>query len=214
MRSRIRRIHDFLEVGCGTGFVISGIARAFPELRLEATEYFEEGLVFARQRVPQCRFRQLDATAMEEENAYDCIGSFDVIEHIEADDTVLRNFYCALRNGGFLLLTVPQHPWLWSPSDDYAHHVRRYTAQELRRKVVQAGFQIEYCTSFISLLFPLMALQRILRRNQKYNPNDEFNISPLLNSLFYFVMRVELIFLKFGLRFPVGGSLVLLGRKL
>ena len=135
----MRGITNFLEVGCGTGFVISGIAKAFPYLELEASEYFEDGLVFARQRLPQCRFRQLDATAMAEQDAYDCIGSFDVIEHIDADETVLSNFHRALRPGGFLLLTVPQHPWLWSSADEYAHHVRRYTAQELRRKVLHAG---------------------------------------------------------------------------
>ena len=64
VKSRARCIKDFLEVGCGTGYVISGIAKAIPGLRLEATEYFEDGLIFARQRAPECRFRQLDATSM------------------------------------------------------------------------------------------------------------------------------------------------------
>jgi SAM-dependent methyltransferase len=213
LRSSVYGIRSFLEVGCGTGFVISGIARAFPLLELEASEYFEDGLVFARQRLPQCRFRQLDATSMAEENAYDCIGSFDVIEHIDADECVLYNFNQALRPGGFLLLTVPQHPWLWSSADDYAHHVRRYTVQELRRKVLHAGFRIEYCTSFVSLLLPLMALQRLSSRNQSYNPDDEFKISPLLNASLYLVMQIELTLLRFGLRFPAGGSLLLLARK-
>ena len=213
MQSRMRGIHDFLEVGCGTGFVISGIARAFPELRLEASEYFEEGLVFARQRVPQCRFRQLDATAMEEENAYDCIGSFDVIEHIVADECVLSNFHRALCTGGGLLLTVPQHPWLWSEADDYAHHVRRYTEKELRHKVLKAGFRIDYCTSFVSLLLPLMTLQRLLSSNHNYNPDDEFKISPLLNAALYQVMQLELALLGLGIRFPAGGSLLLMASK-
>ena len=213
LRSRVRGIKSFLEVGCGTGFVISGIAKAFPALLLEASEYFEDGLVFARQRLPQCRFRQLDATEMTEENAYDCIGSFDVIEHIDADERVLSNFNRALHPGGFLLLTVPQHPWLWSAADDYAHHVRRYTAKELRRKVLYAGFRIEYCTSFVSLLLPLMALQRLSSRNQSYNPDDEFKISPLLNAALYLVMQLELVLLRLGLRIPAGGSLLLLARK-
>ena len=209
----MRGITNFLEVGCGTGFVISGIAKAFPALELEGSEYFEDGLEFARQRLPNCRFRQLDATAMAEKNAYDCIGSFDVIEHIDADECVLSNFNQALRHGGFLLLTVPQHPWLWSSADDYAHHVRRYTVQELRRKVLHAGFQIEYCTSFVCLLLPLMVLQRLSSRNPNYNPDDEFKISPILNSALYLVMQLEFTLLRLGLRFPAGGSLLLLARK-
>ena len=213
LRTRVGGIKDFIEVGCGTGYVISGISKAIPALGLEASEYFEDGLIFARQRLPQCRFRQLDATAMAEENAYDCIGSFDVIEHINADECVLSNFNRALRPGGFLLLTVPQHPWLWSASDVYAHHVRRYTSLELRRKVLCAGYRIEYCTSFVSLLLPLMALQRLLSRNQNYNPDNEFKISPLLNASLYLVMQIELTLLRLGLRFPAGGSLLLRARK-
>jgi len=213
LKAKVGRLANFLEVGCGTGFVISGIAKAFPALELEASEYFEDGLVFARQRLPLCRFRQLDATAMAEENAYDCIGSFDVIEHIDADERVLFNFSRALRTGGFLLLTVPQHPWLWSAADEYAHHVRRYTYPELRRKVLSAGFRIVYCTSFVSLLLPLMALQRLSSSNQNYNPDDEFMINSVLNATLYFVMQLEFTLLRLGLRFPAGGSLLLLARK-
>lgn len=213
LRSRVRKIKNFLEVGCGTGFVISGIAKAFPSLELEASEYFEDGLIFARQRVLRCKFRQLDATAMAEENVYNCIGSFDVIEHIDADECVLSNFYRALRPGGFLLLTVPQHPWLWSAADEYAHHVRRYTQPELRRKVLSAGFKIEYCTSFVSLLLPLMALQRLSLRNKDYDPDNEFKIEAILNSVLYLVMQLEFTLLRLGLRFPAGGSLLLLARK-
>ena len=214
LKNKVRGVRNFLEVGCGTGYVINGIAKAFPTLELEASEYFEDGLVFARQRVPhQCRFRQLDATNMSEVNVYDCIGSFDVIEHIDADECVLANFNRALRTGGYLLLTVPQHPWLWSAADGYAHHLRRYTSSELRSKVLNAGFRIDYCTSFVSLLLPLMALQRFSSRNQDYNPDDEFKINPVLNSALYLVMQIELTLLRFGLRFPSGGSLLLLARK-
>jgi len=213
LRAKVDRMNNFLEVGCGTGFVISGIAEAFPTVELEASEYFENALVFARERLPQCKFLQLDATAMEVENAYDCIGSFDVIEHIYADDCVLSNFHRALHSGGFILLTVPQHPWLWSAADDYAHHVRRYTARELRQKVVLAGFRIEYCTSFVSLLLPLMALQRFSLRNRRYNPDSEFKISPILNFTLHLLMQLELGLMRLGLRFPAGGSLLLLARK-
>lgn len=204
---------SFLEVGCGTGFVISGIAKAFPALRLEASEYFEDGLAIARQRVPSCAFRRLDATAMTEVEVYDCIGCFDVLEHIEADECVLSNFNQALRAGGYLLLTVPQHPWLWSSADTYAHHIRRYTQSQLRAKVMKSGFRVCYCSSFVSLLLPLMALQRLTSRHQPYDPDNEFKISPFLNQCLYLVMQIETFLLRLGFRFPAGGSLLLLAQK-
>ena len=213
LRVKVRSFKNFLEVGCGTGYVISGVARSFPAVRLEASEFFEHGLVFAKQRVPSCTFRPLDATTMTEHNSYDCIGSFDVIEHIQADELALSNFYRALRSGGQLLLTVPQHPWLWSAADDYAHHVRRYGRSDLLKKVRRAGFHLEYCTSFVSLLLPLMAVQRVSARNKTYDPDSEFKTTLLLNNLLFLVMQIELVLLKLGLRFPAGGSLLLLARK-
>ena len=213
LRRKVSGIFNFIEVGCGTGFVIGDIARAFPSLHLEASEYFEDGLVLARQRVPSCSFRQLDATTMTEVEAYDCIGCFDVIEHIEDDELVLVNFQRALRPSGSLLLTVPQHPWLWSAADVYAHHVRRYTVSDLRGKVSRAGFRIRYCSSFVSLLLPLMAFQRLSTRHQPFHLDDEFKISPFLNQFLYLVMQFEFLLLRLGLRLPTGGSLLLLAQK-
>ena len=51
----------FLEVGCGTGFVLSGIQQAFPRLELAGSELFLEGLVFARTRLPEVPLYQMDA---------------------------------------------------------------------------------------------------------------------------------------------------------
>ena len=44
---------SFLEIGCGTGFVLSGIRRAFPGLRLCGSEIFSAGLSFAAKRLPE-----------------------------------------------------------------------------------------------------------------------------------------------------------------
>src|SRR2546428_190271 len=43
---------SFLEIGCGTGFVLAGIRRALPRLALAGAEGFSEGLAFAESRVP------------------------------------------------------------------------------------------------------------------------------------------------------------------
>lgn len=213
LATKVRRIGRFLEVGCGTGYVLSGIANAFPSVPIEASEFFQEGLDVARLRVPNSVLRQLDATTMTESSQYSCIGSFDVLEHIEEDELVLANFQRALLSGGHLLLTVPQHPWLWSAADTYAHHVRRYTRQELLSKVKKAGFRVTYISSFVCLLLPLMGIQRLVKKNTSYNPDDELKVSSATGAFLYAIMKLEILLLKVGLRFPVGGSLLLLARK-
>ena len=208
---KVKPFSSLLEIGCGTGYVLEGIHRVWPQVELQGSEYFEEGLEYARERIPTATFRQLDATLLDEVNRYDVLAAFDVIEHIEQDEAVLRNLARAIHHGGSLVLTVPQHRWLWSPVDAYACHVRRYSRAELVGKVLRSGLQVSYVTSFVSLLVPLMWLAR--KRMGQHKPMGEFNIPRWLNRSLETVMQIELLLLKTGVRFPVGGSLLLIATK-
>jgi hypothetical protein len=113
-----------------------------------------------------------------------------------------------------LLVTVPQQRYLWSASDEHAMHQRRYSCAELRRKVETAGFQIERITSFNSLLFPLMVWSRMQqKRDQEFQPGRELEISPTLNKILESILKLERLLIEKGLSFPVGGSLLLIGRR-
>jgi SAM-dependent methyltransferase len=212
LTKKVKPFNCLLEIGCGTGYVLEGISRAWPQIELHGSEYFEEGLEYARKRVPTAQFRQLDAITLDEVDRYDVVGAFDVIEHIEQDETVLRNLARAIRAGGSLVLTVPQHRWLWSQADEYACHVRRYSRAELVTKVQQSGLQVSYASSFVSLLVPLMWLSR-KRVSKRYDPMREFKIPRWLNQSLESLMKFELLLLKAGMRFPVGGSLLLIATK-
>jgi len=158
----------FLEVGCGTGFVLSGIASAKPNMSLTGSEIFMAGLSHAVLRVPSAHFMQMDARRVPFIEEFDAIGVFDVLEHIEEDEKVLDQLYKAIKPSGVLLLTVPQHPWLWSASDEYACHVRRYTHSEVRNKILNAGFKIIRSTSFVTSLLPAMVFSRILKKKKQW----------------------------------------------
>lgn len=213
LREKVGSFRNFLEVGCGTGFVLSGIHDAFPEVSLKGSEFFPEGLAFARDRIPTASFEQLDARKFEETGTYDVIGAFDVVEHIPEDELVLQNLGNGLRKGGHLILTVPQHRWLWSVVDEVACHVRRYSRSELCQKVESAGLKVTYVTSFVSLLVPLMYLARLRAQNKDYDPMSEFQIPTWMNWMLEQVMRVEHFLLKTGMSLPVGGSLLVLAQK-
>lgn len=213
IKSRIGSIHNFLEIGCGTGFVLEGIQREYPKAIVSGTEFYDEGLTHARRRLPNANFEQLDARLMTDRERFDAIGAFDVIEHIEEDELVLTNLTRALHKDGHLLLTVPQHKWLWSAADERACHVRRYSRRELIEKVERAGLQIEYITSFVSLLVPLMWLARQRPGQKEAERNSEFNISDRTNRILEFLMKLELNLLKAGVRPTFGGSLLLLAKK-
>lgn len=205
----------FLEVGCGTGFVLSGIARAYPKLALSGSEIFLAGLSHAAERVPSAHFMQMDARRVPFVEEFDAIGAFDVLEHIEEDETVLAQLHGAIKSGGVLLLTVPQHPWLWSASDEYACHVRRYTRTEIEQKVLSAGFELLRSSSFVTSLLPAMMLSRVLQKQETkgFDPAGELKINAVLNKSFYALMMLELAGIRFGMNYPVGGSRLIVAER-
>lgn len=205
--------NSLLEIGCGTGQVLRAIGAAFPAAHLSGSELFVEGLAFARRRVPAAHLMQMDATRIPFTSEFDVIGAFDVVEHIRDDEVVLSEIHRALKPNGKIILSVPQHPWLWSSQDELAHHVRRYRRGELERKLERCGFRIAYSTSFVALLLPAMAASRIGRRSRSGDALQDLRVAPSINALFARIMQVELAMLRIGVRFPLGGSRFVVGSR-
>lgn len=215
LRRHFAAAERFLEVGCGTGFVLAGVGRAFPGWALSGSDLFPEGLEFARRRVPGAELFQMDARRIPFDAEFDVAGAFDVLEHVDEDGAVLAEMRRAVRPGGGILLTVPQHPRLWGPMDDLARHRRRYTRAELVKKVERAGLRVERVTSFVSLLLPLMAGSRLLRtrRRVEADPMAELRTSPAANRVLGRVLDVERALIERGVSLPAGGSLLLAARR-
>jgi SAM-dependent methyltransferase len=205
-----------LEVGCGTGYVLQ---RLNAEGRYELTGLEEHiaGLRYARARLPSVEFVQADARDLPYELEFDAIGAFDVIEHIDDDGAVLASIHRALKPGGIVVVTVPQHRWLWSATDDVAMHKRRYARKELSAKFSAAGFTTLYRTSFVTALLPIMYLSRRGKRQRPATSGTtdvyEFAISPVANAVCSAAMWIDEGVIGMGLSLPVGGSLLAVARK-
>lgn len=206
---------SFLEIGCGNAFVLSGVHAALPGTRLAGTELFLSGLLEARRRLPVAFLAQMDARYIPFRETFGVIGAFDVIEHIEEDAAVLEQVWQALEPGGGLILTVPQHEWLWSLADEQAHHVRRYTRRTLLDVVTRAGFEVLWTTSFVSFLVGPMAAARLIGDDsrRREDPYIDFRLSQRANSALQSVARLERKVLRRGVTLPVGGSRILVARK-
>jgi SAM-dependent methyltransferase len=207
----------FLEIGCGTGAFLRSLAPRSP-LRLVGSEVSLRGLRSAKAQCPGIELIQLDATAIPFAEEFDAVGAFDVIEHVDDDAAVLRGIRRALKPGGRLILTVPQHPFLWSGLDVYLRHRRRYTRAELARKLAAAGLRLEYATSFVFFLFPLMVLSRALDGVRGEPLNGErfarrLRLPPLLNRIFDSCMRVDELLIARRWPLPWGGTLLAIARK-
>jgi SAM-dependent methyltransferase len=209
-------LSSLLEVGCGTGFVLAAIRAAFPSARLVGGELFAEGRALAERRVPDAQIVELDAERMPFSAEFDVLGCFDVLEHVPGDEAALAQMHRALRPSGGLVVLVPQHPWLWSSADEFAHHVRRYERHELTKKVERAGFRVLRETSFVSLLLPALVVSRlsgrVLRRD--YDPWAELRPGRILNRGLERLLDAERRLIERGVSFPAGGSRLVVAEKI
>lgn len=206
----------YMEIGCGTGFVLQMLQNEFPCWQIQATEAHVEGLAFARSRVgPDVILSQMDAQAIPFRDEFDVIGAFDVIEHINDDEKVIHEIYAALRPQGYFIFSVPQHMFLWSKYDEVGCHFRRYNISELTRKLHDTGFEILETTSFNALLLPLMLLSRLGKRNHEQHVDvlEELRLSRPINTILASVLWVEYSLVRLGIRWPVGGSRIVVARK-
>lgn len=208
----------FLEIGCGTGYVLKAV-QSLTDAQVVGAEIHIEGLKFAQKRVPKARFIQLDATRIPFTESFSAVGAFDVLEHITEDEIVIQQIFHTIEPGGFFYITVPQYPWMWSYLDDVAFHKRRYTRSELKRKLSEAGFTISYCGSFVFTLFPAMVLSRWLNKkhdvekNRNSGAEREFNMPGWMNAFFTQLLKLDIFFIKNGIQLPFGGSLIAVAQK-
>ena len=205
----------FLEIGCGNGAVLRAIARSRSWERLVGSELHPSGLSHARKRLPsEVEFVQMDARRIPAVGVFDLTGAFDVIEHISDDEAVLRGMRAATQAGGGIIVTVPQHPWLWSRVDDVAHHQRRYRRGELEAKLLRNGFEVLFSSSFTALLLPVMAASRLMGGGNKQHDDvfHEFRLNRHVNDILTAILRAEVRMTLAGWRWPAGGSRVVVGR--
>lgn len=206
-----------LEVGCGTGYVLKGLLR-FKSLRLYGAELNIEGLKYAKKRLPEVEFVQLDMRYSPFEDEFDAVGAFDVLEHIDEDELIMKNVYKALKSKGLFFISVPQHMWLWSTQDDTSCHKRRYSRKEMIEKLKKAGFSIKFVNSFVFTLLPLMLISRLRMKKKKlisttkYN-YDELTLPTFLNKVLECIMFVDEFLIRIGLPLFIGGSLLVVAEK-
>jgi hypothetical protein len=149
------------------------------------------------------------------------IGMFDVLEHIPEELSTLAALGDALAPGGRLMLTVPAHQYLWSYFDEAAHHCRRYSPLEIRTRLSEAGFHVEFLSQFMACTFPIVWLWRKLSSlRQKLGSGDartlssrEFRIVPVLNWMLTAVLKVESFWVSRGRTLPIGTSLIVIARR-
>jgi SAM-dependent methyltransferase len=96
-----------------------------------------------------------------ERGAFDVVGLFDVIEHLDDPVKALASALGFAKPGGFVVGTVPALMALWSSIDEHAGHKTRYSEPALRAVLGAVdGARVLSIAPFFRALVPLVWMQR------------------------------------------------------
>ena len=95
----------------------------------------------------------------------DTVVCLNVLEHVEDDRGALRNIHGALAPGGRAIILVPHDQRIFGTLDTALGHFRRYSHEELRARMEEAGFHVERILEFNRVSRPAWRFSgRVLKR--------------------------------------------------
>jgi SAM-dependent methyltransferase len=179
------RILDF---GCGDGEVLTELSRHFRAVGLDPRV---NDLALARRR-GATRLVAASGDLPPFTRCFDLVGLFDVVEHVAGDTNLLRDAAALAVPGGFILLTVPADPRLWSKFDRYAGHYRRYTRRALEGLLRDAGLEQVRLLPLFRILWPLARVNALFGRQQDVaDAGREYRVAGIWNVLLRGALAVE-----------------------
>ena len=211
-----RQFTRVLEAGCGTGYLAKLLAQRY-EWPVHAVDLGWEGLNFARSmHVP--RLTQSDIALLPFSDAtFDAVLSMDVLVHFPPGEEgrAFRELVRVLEPGGLFAIRVSALDVLRSRHSDFAHERQRFTKGRLVRLAESHGIDVERCTYANSLLAPVaLAKFRFWEPLMKAAPASGVTpVNPTLDRMLYRALEVESKWIANGRNFPLGQSLILVGRK-
>jgi SAM-dependent methyltransferase len=195
-----------LDVGCGTGMQLKAL-REFDATGVEPNPLLAErarrntGAPILNEGLPLKGFTNSD---------FDFILLLDVLEHLEDDLGGLQSAIASLKPGGFVIINVPAHSWLWTRHDEVNEHKRRYTRKQLHQLLHSAQLQICQIQFWGSLLVPAALL-----RGKNSKSADDYHVSipgPPVAQILRTVLKFDYVLNKYLPSFT-GLSLLAVARK-
>ena len=203
---------DILDVGCGTG----GLAKKMEKFgSVSGIDGSEEAIKFCRKRGVNVIKASVDKMPFND-NSFDLITCVDVLYHKGVNDDVvaLKEIKRILMKDGWLIIRVPAFNFLLSAHDRHVHTARRYTANELERKINQAGLSAKQISYVHSPIFILGLLRTLAER---FHPNKQVSavskVNRFLNTALIFILNIEGRMIENGLRLPLGQGVIAVAKK-
>jgi len=197
------------DIGCGTG-VVSAALRSTGR-QIVGVEPSRAGAeITARTGIPtfQTTLEKLELPS----NSLATVSLFDVLEHVQDRQSLLHELHRVLQPDGYLFISVPALPVLWSQFDVDEAHQLRYTRSSLREELAIAGFSVKRIGYMFALaVLPLLVLRALpYRIGIRKSLSDSAGVAARGGLLGRIASRIEL---TIALRAPFGSSLLAFAHK-
>ena len=148
-----------LDAGCGWGTTLEALERA--GYRATGADISRRAL--ERLDRPARDLVEVDLTKPlppEEVGGYDAVLALDVIEHLDDDRAAVSRLGELARPGGYVVVSVPARPDLFSEFDRIQGHRRRYLPETLERAFQVADLELERTFWWGAWMVPLIRWSR------------------------------------------------------
>lgn len=206
---------NILEIGCGSGTMLSALARLYPAAHIDGLDLHPVALAYARSLQPSAPgLIQADLHHIPcEDAAYDLVLALDAFDQSAVKIAQgLAEAQRVLRRNGWLALRVSAYRWLHGAHDVAFNTGRRYDRSTLEATVRNAGFALRRTTYANTLLSPPVIALRLLERRRGAGSNDGLYLSPLANQVVQRALQAEAAWLRYA-DLPFGLSLIVLAQK-
>ena len=203
---------QILDAGCGTGANLNFLS---PYGRVIGIDISPVALKYVHSRGYKTTRLGSITNIPFKNNSFDLITCFDVLGHKRVNDSkAISELYRVLKPGGYLIVRVAAHSWLFSQHDHLVQNVRRYSRRSLTLLLNSAGFSLQLLTFANMFLFPFIVIKRLFAMiiHPKQSSSDTYRVSRPLNSLLTFPLLLEAQMLKY-INLPFGISLISVASK-
>jgi len=155
------------------------------------------------------------------DRAFDGVTTGETLEHLDDDAGAASEIGRILKSDGVCVATVPALRSLWSASDDYYEHRRRYSREDLSELFRRAGLSIEkaqYWGFPVVLVYDTLFLLPMNKRRARRNVDSDTTLQSVARAgrsrALVGVVRAAFAIDRLFRFIPFGPGLLLVARKL
>lgn len=186
-----------LDVGAGSGYFSNYLLRASDAEEAWCVDVSYPVESDRSEGAKPVHFRH----AIDRVNA-DLVLMMDVLEHVDDDVGLLREYAAKVPRGSQFLISVPAFEFLWSGHDVFLEHKRRYSLDQIENVIEQAGLIVNRGVYYFAAVFPIAATIRLLEklfRNDDRNPQSQLKRHHrLVNKALGYLSHAELSLMSYN----------------